>query len=237
MSNQQIYFLKRQEIFIMGIKPIIISLIFVFSVLHNSIAEVIYNKNGIIITSNDIKNYIEIYNKNQNEYLSNEIALKKLVLNKSLISSLEKNNPKLYNYIEKKLISIMDKNKLSAVEYDFYRFRILKNEFLSQYFIESFNRNEFIFLINNSDQINIPLSKNSCLTIHEVINLRENKFIIEILFENLKNNDYQNQFKIGNNDSVCMSNKIYKYIEILVLKYIEKKTNNEFLAFLYKELK
>ncbi len=221
----------------MGIKSIFISLTFIFFVLHSSSAEIIYNKKGIIITSNDIKNYIEIYNKNQNEYLSNEIALKKLVLNKSLISSLEKNNPKLNNYIEKKLISIMDKKKLSAVEYDFYRFQILKNEFLSQYFIESFNQKEFIFLINNNDQINIPLSKNSCLTINEVINLTENDFIIENLFKNLKSNNYQNQFKIGDDYSACISNKIYKYIEVLVLRYIEKKTNNEFLAFVYKEFK
>ena len=221
----------------MGIKSIYLSLTFIFFVLHSSSAEVIYNKKGIIITSNDIENYIEIYNKNQNEYLSDEIALKKLVLNKSLITSLETNNPKLYNYIEKKLISIMDKKKLSSVEYDFYRFQILKNEFLSQYFIDSFNQKEFIFLINNSDQINIPLSENSCLTIHKVINLKENELIIEYLFENLKNNNYQNQFKISNNHSACMSNKIYKNIEVLVLKYIEKKTYNEFLAFLYKELK
>ena len=76
----------------MGIKSIYLSLTFILFVIHSSSAEVIYNKKGIIITSNDIENYIEIYNKNQNEYLSDKIALKKLVLNKSLITSLETNN-------------------------------------------------------------------------------------------------------------------------------------------------
>lgn len=221
----------------MVIRYIIRNLIFILFIFHNSSAEIIYSKKNIIITSSDIKNYININYENQNEYLSNEVALKKLILNKSLILSLEKKNPKVFNYIKNKLTSIIDEKELSTIEYDYFFFQILKNEFLSQYFVESFNQEDFFKLINNSDQINITISKNSCLTIHKVIDLREKEIIIKNLYNNLKSNNYQNQFEIENNFSVCMNDKIYKYIEMLILEYIEKRTKNEFTNFIYNGLK
>ena len=59
--------------------------LFIFFLLTNNIlSKIIYDKNDIVITEIDLKNYITIYAQNKNLKLEKNIAIKKLVLQKNL---------------------------------------------------------------------------------------------------------------------------------------------------------
>ena len=111
---------------------------------------VIYDKNEIIITEIELNNYKELYINNFGTDISNNKAIKNIVLTKRTINSLIKNNPEF--------ISILDQN--IKLEYgkdifknksllNFIRFQKIKNEFISDYFLNNFSTKDLEIIFSN----------------------------------------------------------------------------------------
>ena len=72
------------------------------------------------------------------------------------------------------------------------------------------------------------------MIIEKSMDLKNNREFIEILLKNLKNNT--RDFKIFLNDSmynICIDEDNFKFMERLIIEYIENQTSEEFKVFVY----
>ena len=123
------------------------------------------------------------------------------------------------------------------IKKDFFRFLSIKNEFISNYFQNSFRVKDLKNIFTNSKELVLPISNNNCLTIIELKDLKNDNFFIESFLLNLKENT--RTFKTKINDQifdVCINNNEFKKIETGIISYIEDKTKSEFNSFVYSKL-
>ena len=232
MSKQQICFLINQGTLIMVFKFFIILITINFSLAYSNI---IYDKNEIIVSEIELNEYLKLYKDNYNLYVGEYEALRNIVLIKKTINYLNQNNP---NYINQLDLSIKsqygDEIYKNALQRDFIRFFKIRNEFITEYFKNEFNINDLKLIFLELDEFKVPISKNNCLTIERLIDLRSNQIFINNLYNNLKTNS-QNLITEINNEkfNVCLTNETLKIIENSIIKNIEKKTENEFNKFIY----
>ena len=232
MSKQQICFLMNQGTLIMVFKFFIILITINFSLAYSNI---IYDKNEIIVSEIELNEYLKLYKDNYNLYVGEYEALRNIVLIKKTINYLNQNNP---NYINQLDLSIKsqygDEIYKNALQRDFIRFFKIRNEFITEYFKNEFNINDLKLIFLELDEFKVPISKNNCLTIERLIDLRSNQIFINNLYNNLKTNS-QNLITEINNEkfNVCLTNETLKIIENSIIKNIEKKTENEFNKFIY----
>ena len=232
MSKQQICFLMNQGTLIMVFKFFIILITINFSLAYSNI---IYDKNEIIVSEIELNEYLKLYKDNYNLYVGEYEALRNIVLIKKTINYLNQNNP---NYINQLDLSIKsqygDEIYKNALQRDFIRFFKIRNEFITEYYKNEFNINDLKLIFLELDEFKVPISKNNCLTIERLIDLRSNQIFINNLYNNLKTNS-QNLITEINNEkfNVCLTNETLKIIENSIIKNIEKKTENEFNKFIY----
>ena len=72
------------------------------------------------------------------------------------------------------------------------------------------------------------------MIIEKTIDLKNNKEFIKILLQNLKTNT--RDFKIILNDSmydICVDENNFKFMQRLIIEYIETQTEEEFKIFVY----
>ena len=232
MSKQQICFLINQGTLIMVFKFFIILITINFSLAYSNI---IYDKNEIIVSEIELNEYLKLYKDNYNLYVGEYEALRNIVLIKKTINYLNQNNP---NYINQLDLSIKsqygDEIYKNALQRDFIRFFKIRNEFITEYFKNEFNINDLKLIFLELDEFKVPISKNNCLTIERLIDLRSNQIFINNLYNNLKTNS-QNLITEINNEkfNVCLTNESFKIIENTIIKNIEKKIENKFNKFIY----
>ena len=83
----------------------------------------------------------------------------------------------------------------------------------------------------------LPISQNQCLIIDELKDLKNNNFFIDNFYFNLKNNSRNFQTKIDKKlYDVCINDKDFRVIEGLIIQYIDKKIDNNFNKFIYKNI-
>ena len=83
-----------------------------------------------------------------------------------------------------------------------------------------------------------PVSKNECLTIEKIQKLNEDRYFLNNFYENFKKGKKSFKSKIKNDlFDVCISNNQIKEIENEIIKFIDKKTQNDFQKFIYGKLK
>tara|TARA_B100000900_G_scaffold79512_1_gene63917 strand:- start:917 stop:1600 length:684 start_codon:yes stop_codon:yes gene_type:complete len=221
-----------QGTLIMVFKFFIILITINFSLAYSNI---IYDKNEIIVSEIELNEYLKLYKDNYNLYVGEYEALRNIVLIKKTINYLNQNNP---NYINQLDLSIKsqygDEIYKNALQRDFIRFFKIRNEFITEYFKNEFNINDLKLIFLELDEFKVPISKNNCLTIERLIDLRSNQIFINNLYNNLKTNS-QNLITEINNEkfNVCLTNETLKIIENSIIKNIEKKTENEFNKFIY----
>lgn len=212
-------------------------LILLFSA--SSFAVVLYDKNGLIITDIELKVYKELYLKNYNYEIKDTSGLKDLVLINNVIKDLKKNNIEFINKIDKDIINQYGKDVLiSEIYLNFYRFSMIRNEFIYEYFRNDLSINEIINIFKNLRSLNLPISENNCLVIKDILDLKNNTEFINNFFYNLKNNT--NKFEITINDTrydVCINEKSFYEIEQLIVSYIKDQTEIEFENFVYEKTK
>jgi len=198
---------------------------------------VIYDKNEIIITEIELNNYKELYKNNFGTDISNNIAIKNIVLIIKTIKFLKINNPDF--------ISILDQNiKLEYGEkifnnqetLNFIRFQKIRNEFISEYFQNIFSIQDLEIIFTNFDSLKLPISKNNCLTIEKLYDVRNDKNFIESFFKKIRKKNIKITTSINEElYEVCLSDKLFNNIESEIIKFIESKTEDDFDKFIYRK--
>ena len=209
-------------------------LIFFFITL-NSFANIIYDKENIVITEFDLSYYKDIYFGKYNEEINNSKAIKNLVIIKKLVIDLEKNNNKFLKKIDKDIIDeIGEENIKSQTVFDIIRYFKTRNEFVINYFKNNFSKSDLENVFRSFDNLNFPISNNNCLTMIKIIDLKDNKEFIDNFFTSIKKQS--DLIRISNdnkNYNVCINQLNRNIIDNEILKYIESKTEDEFNKFLY----
>ena len=223
-----------QAILIMDYKKYLVTLIFIIFT-NNALSEIVYNKNNLIITNIDLNNYKQIYKNNYNLDIDNNNALKDLVLINNLIRHFEKFNKEFLNQIDSQILGQYGEETFKNISFrDFLRFSKIRDEFIINYFNNSLRTDEIVELFKKLESLKLPISTNECMIIEKSMDLKNNREFIEILLKNLKNNT--RDFKIFLNDSmynICIDEDNFKFMERLIIEYIENQTSEEFKVFVY----
>ena len=204
-----------------------------------SYSNIIYEKNNIVITEFDIKVYQKLYRQNYNTNINKSNSLKDLVLIYNLIKHLEVNNPEFLKKIDSEILTRLGQN---SYENDgiknFLRFARIRDEFIINYFQNKLELIELNNLFKQLDSLELPISRDNCLIINKIVDLKDNKKFVENFYKNLKNNTQD--FQITINDmkyKVCINESIYRNIENLIVEYIQIQTAKEFEKFVYEKSK
>jgi hypothetical protein len=211
-------------------------LIFVFKY---SYANIIYDKNNIIITEHDIKIYQQLYKQNYNLDINKSNSLKDLVLIYNLINNLESNNPEFLNKVDSEILMRLGQNSFEndGIK-NFLRFSRIRDEFIINYFQNKLELIELINLFKDLGSLELPISNNDCLIINEIVDLKDNEKFVENFFNNLKNNTQNFKVMINNIEyKVCINELKYRNIENLIVEYIQIQTAKEFEKFVYEKSK
>ena len=198
-------------------------------------SNIIYDKNNILITDIEMKNYLNLYENNFGTSISKNEAIKNIVIIKNTINFLQKNNP---NYLSN-LDILIEKEYTKKIFNDqvslyFIRFQKIRNEFISEYFNNEFDIKDLKNIFSNFDNLRIPISKNDCLTIEKLHDVRNDDQFVKSFFENLKNN--QQNFKIAIDNEIyntCINAKLFSSLEKEIIKFIQNKTEKDFNEFIY----
>lgn len=238
MSKRVTYYLKRPVRLIMEIKKLFY-IFFIVVISLNLSANVLYDKNELIITDIDVDIYKQLYKNNYGLDINNSNSLKDLILIKNVIKDLSVNNIEFIDKIDKQILLQYGNKSLENPNLkEFLRFAKIRDEFIFNYFQNKLNITEIKSLFESLDDLNLPISDNNCLIINDVIDLKNNEDFIKNLFYNLKNNS--NEFKISINEknyTVCIDELKFRSIEGLIVKYIQNQTKDEFTEFVYGKTK
>ena len=198
-------------------------------------SQIIYDKNEIVINSIELKEYISLYNNYYSEEITDNQALKKLILQKKVISSLYFNNPKFMEILDNNLKKNFNTSDLqNLTKMDFYRFLTIRNEFITEYFVNEFSFEDLELIINSLEDLKLPISSNKCLTIDKLQDLKSNNFFMNNFFENIKQNTKNFKVKLNNKSyDVCINEKSFKFIENKIINFINGKTQENFNNFVY----
>lgn len=211
----------------------------IFFIYFNSFANVIYDKNNIIISELDLVIYKKFHNERYNVKISDTKALKDLVMIKNLVISLEINNPDFIKTIDRDISMELgiDSTK-SKIHLDIIRYFKTKNYFIINYLNNNFKLNELEEVFNKFNKLELPLSDNNCLTMTDLVDLKNNNEFYEIFFNNLNKENKIYEISIdGKLMSVCLNQRNYQIIQEEIFKYIESKIQKDFDKFFYAQQK
>src|SRR6056300_222476 len=213
-------------------KLLLLFLIFTIKIAYSSI---VYEKNNILITEIDINNYLNLYKNNFGNSISKNEAIKNIVITKNTINFLQNNNSNFLSnldiLIEKEYTKEIFNDQVSLY---FIRFQKIRNEFISEYFNNNFDIKDLKNIFSNFDNLRIPISKNDCLTIEKLHDVRNNDQFIKSFFENLKKNQQNFEIAIDNEIyNACINAKLFSNLENEIIKYIQNKTEKDFYDFIY----
>lgn len=237
MNNLQIYFLNVQETLAMvfNIKNIFIALLIInfFNFAHS---EILYDKEGIIISNIDIHIYKEFYKNLYKNEISTEKSIKDVILIKKLIQRLKNKNPSLLERIDQQ-ININTKNKTTYEENlrDYDRFLIIKNDMINEYYLNNFSLNEMEIILSKINNLKISLSINSCLTIEKIVNAEEISELPSLIFKKIKGNNDIVLININNkNYQICLNDNLYSILQWEISEYINIQIEKNLKEILYE---
>lgn len=213
-------------------------LFFIFIFITNiSYANIIYDKNGIVISDIEIENYIILYENNSEIKITKNKAIKNVVLMKQTINFLLENNNEFMLILDQNIKNEFGEKITKDLNLlNFIRFQKIRNEFISEYFQKNFDIKDLGIIFSNIDNLRIPVSKNKCLTIDKVHTLNNEKNFIKSFYNSLKSGQKEFEIMINNKYyDACINDKLYKNIENLVIQYIESRTEKDFNEFIYRK--
>jgi len=196
-------------------------------------SEIVLQKNNIIITNNDLENYKRLHNDFYGNIIENSPAIKKLYLTLKIINLQMDINPK-FDEITKKIMSEdLKKYKDTYSQYIlefFLRYEILKNDYVNNY-INKNNLKELdkilIVEINFYNDNKCEMKKKST----KFKNLTQNQKIL--IMSNLNSKT----ISMKDNTYVCLSQKNTNEINNAINNIISNKGYEEFLKYVYKNIK
>jgi len=198
-------------------------------------SSIVYDKNNILITEIEMNSYLNLYKNNFGISISNNEVIKNIVIINKTINFLQKNNPNFLSnldiLIEKEYTKEIFNDQASLY---FIRFQKIRNEFVSEYFNNNFDIKDLENIFSNFDNLKIPISKNNCLTIEKLHDVRNNEQFVKSFFENLKKNQQNFEIVIDNEIyNTCINEKLFSSLEIEIIKFIQDKTEKDFNDFIY----
>jgi len=215
---------------------LILVMIFSFFI-TNVFGEIIYDKGDVIITNQDLDNYIELTQKNFSQNLTKNIALRNLILSEKTISDLSRNNQLFMEAVDNKLSSeIKNFEYISLIEKNLFRFNVIRKEFIYEYYEKNLNVNDIKKSIIPIKNEIVPLSLNGCLTITKTKLLNEINDIEKIIFENLNN---LNGIKTNINNElydICLDRNIVNKLDYFIFNLVQSVTEDDFKEFIYSKL-
>ena len=219
------------------IKKIIILFLIIFFQQNITFANIIYDKDNILITELELEEFKKLYFQNKEVDLNELKAIKELVLLKKTINQVEKKHPDALENIDRSIINEFGKNIFeSTTNRDFLRYLKIRNEFIIQYFNNELKIEDIKSTLSSFSELNLPLSNNGCKTINNYIDFKDNSEFIEILYENFKKNQRNFEIEIKNERfNICINEKIFLTFEKYLIDYIEIKIENRFKAFIYEK--
>jgi len=212
---------------------ILFILLFIFSL--KAYSNIIYDKNNIIITEIELKQFKNLYLETKKINLNQESAIKNLVIQRKVIDTLLKTQFEVIKKIDDVIISEFGRtNYENKITRDFLRYIKIRNEFIIDYFNKDLDIDEVRFVLSNFKNFKLPISNNNCLTLLKSIDMRANASFIESFFLNFKNKTSNYRVNInGDSYNVCMSTEDFTLIESEIIKYIENITQKSFNTFIY----
>ena len=216
---------------------LIFIIFFICSTFQNINANIVYSKDNLLITENELNSFINIYQDATDTKLSKSIAIKKLILQKKTLKRLLKNQESFLKELDKNIQLEFGENSIKDKNFrDFIRYSKIRNDFIINYFNNTFSQKDLELALKELNNLTFPLSKNGCMTIIEKKELSKNKLFIENFFLKFKENVSNIDIIINDqNYSVCLSQKDLKKIENAIVKIIENKTEIEFKNFIYEK--
>ena len=196
-------------------------------------SEIVLQKNNIIITNNDLENYKRLHNDFYGNIIGNSPAIKKLYLTLKIINLQMDINPKFDEITKKMMSEDLKKYKDTYSQYIlefFLRYEILKNDYVNNY-INKNNLKELdkilIVEINFYNDNKCEMKKKST----KFKNLTQNQKIL--IMSNLNSKTISMQ----DNIYVCLSQKNTNEINNAINNIISNKGYEEFLKYVYKNIK
>ncbi len=237
--NKKVMSSSEKQVNLIMVGKILINFFFLISISFNSFSEILYEKDNIIITDIDIKIYQKHYKNNYGLNINNTNALKDLVLMENVINNLKKNNSEFMDKLDQQILIQYESENLGNENIlNFIRFSKIRNEFIVNYFQNELNSEEIKNLFSNLDSLNLPISKDKCLIIKEILDLKNNFEFIDSYIDYLKNKSDKIMITInGNKYHVCIDSIIFKELENLIIEYIQMQINEEFQSFVYERAK
>lgn len=215
-----------------------IIIFFLFCLLPiNLHSNIVYDKNEIIITEIDLDYYNQVYFENFGKTQNEFEAIKNIVVIKKFINNFKKNNPLFLNKIDEILNEEFNSEIMDIqIVRDFIRYYKIKNEFIYEFYDKRFNIEDLKNIFNSFEKIELPISKNNCLTIFKVIDLKGNIDFLNNFYANLKKKDKKYEVIIDNETyNVCVDSRTNKVFEQNILNYIDIKTADDFKKFVYEK--
>ena len=196
-------------------------------------SEIVLQKNNIIITNNDLENYKKLHNDYYGNIIEDNSAIKKLYLTLKIINLQMDINPKFDEITKKMMSEDLKKYKDTYSQYIlefFLRYEILKNDYVNSY-INKNNLKELdkilIVEINFYNDNKCEMKKKST----KFKNLTQNQKIL--IMSNLNSKTISMQ----DNIYVCLSQKNTNEINNAINNIISNKGYEEFLKYVYKNIK
>ncbi len=198
-------------------------------------SEIIYNKNNILITKQDIEQY-KLIEKDLN-YLNDNIIIKEIVLIKRTINNLKYNNPR---YFEQSMINVKSRNfYIEEVDQNFleeYLFYVnVRNDIAREFMSNKFDQDKLKTIFENTN-ITFGLSKNDCMTIYQTISIKKLNIdeIYNILNREITDFKFKKNYENKITD-VCLSEKTTNQLIQLFNNYMIENSREDFLKFIYEK--
>ena len=208
-----------------------------FLIIFNAEANIIYDKNNIIITEIDLGYYKKLHFEKYDEIINNSKAIKNLVIIKKLVNNLKINNAKFLEKIDKEILNELDViNVKSDVIFDIIRYFKTRNEFIFNYMKNDFQRDDLENIFKTINNLNLPISSNNCLTIIKLYNFKDNSEFVDIFYKSIKTQSAQVKISLENQDYyVCINEKNRKIIDKEIFRYVDFKIEDKFNEFIYAQ--
>ena len=200
-------------------------------------SNIIYDKNEITVTEIEFNEYLNIHENYYNLIPNKNKAIKDIVLIKRTINFLEKNNKNFIIQLDNNILKEFGNSIFEiSIKRDFLRFVKIRNEFISDYFLNEFTSEDLknaFFLLN---ELKLPISSNNCMLVDSVIDLKKNDYFIQNFYENISNKNKDYRVIIDNKVfNVCLNTIHLKKIENYIFQYIDKKIDKQFNQFVYSK--
>lgn len=208
----------------------------IFNIINFAYSEILYYKEGIIISNIDINLYKDFYENSYNKEINKEKSIKDIILIKKLIQRLKNKNPSLLNRVDQQINTNIKNSAIYEENLrDYDRFLIIKNDMINEYYLNNFSLNELEIIFSKINNLKISLSINNCLTIEKIISVNKINELPSLIFKKIKENNDIIMININNmNYQICLNDNFYSILQSEIYEFINIQIEKNIKEILYE---